>query len=112
MLYCDRTDAILKWSSEEVIIPYVSPLDGRVHRYFPDFYIKMIDRNGRVREKIIEVKPHAQCSKPKVPKRKTKSYVNAVKTWTINEAKWIAAEKFCEDRNYEFDILTEKHLYK
>jgi len=87
MLYCDRTDAILKWSSEEVIIPYVSPLDGRVHRYFPDFYIKMIDRNGRVREKIIEVKPHAQCSKPKVPKRKTKSYVNAVKTWTINEAK-------------------------
>jgi len=112
MIYCDKTKAILKWSSEEIIIPYISPLDGRVHRYFPDFYIKMIDKNGRVREKIIEVKPEAQTKPPKTPKRKTKSYINAVRTWGVNEAKWKAANIFCDDRNYEFDILTERHLYK
>ena len=61
MVYCDRNDSILEWGSEEIIIPYRSPLDGRMHRYFPDFYVKVKQKNGSVKKMLIEVKPKAQC---------------------------------------------------
>ena len=72
MVYCDDSAAILEWGSEEVIIPYKSPLDNRVHRYFPDFYIKYKNREGKIIREIIEVKPKKYLSPPKEPKRKTK----------------------------------------
>ena len=66
MVYCDTNESILKWSSEEIIIPYYSPVDKKWHRYFPDFYIKYRDVSGNIRECIIEVKPKTQTSSPKV----------------------------------------------
>ena len=57
MVYCDQSDNVIEWGSEEVIIPYVSPLDGRMHRYFPDFYIKVKESTGRIKKMIIEIKP-------------------------------------------------------
>ena len=69
MVYLDNTPAVLKWSSEEIIIPYVSPLDNRVHRYFPDFYMKYKNSSGQIVEDLIEVKPFKQTSPPN-PKRK------------------------------------------
>lgn len=110
MVYCDRNDAILEWGSEEVVIPYVSPLDGKLHRYFPDFYIKVKQSSGSVKKMIIEVKPKKQCSPPQIPKRKTKYFLNEVRTWGVNEAKWKAAVEWCKDRSMEFVILTEEHL--
>jgi hypothetical protein len=110
MVYCDSNNNVLEWGSEEVIIPYVSPIDGRVHRYFPDFYVKVKQSDGSVKRLIIEVKPKSQCSPPKQPKRKTKHFLNEVMTWGVNEAKWKAAIKFCKDRGMEFKILTEDHL--
>ena len=73
MTYCDQSDSIVEWGSEEVIIPYISPWDGLVHRYFPDFYIKVKQHDNKVKKYIIEVKPKKQCSPPD-PKhaRKTK----------------------------------------
>ena len=70
MVYCDTSPSIIEWGSEEVIIPYLSPLDGRIHRYFPDFYIKVKQADGLMKKMIIEVKPKVQCSPPKTPKRK------------------------------------------
>ena len=110
MVYCDSTSAILEWGSEEVIIPYVSPLDGRRHRYFPDFYIKVRQRDKTIKKMIIEVKPKIQCGPPKTPKRRTKRYINEVRTWGVNEAKWKAAIEWCVDRGMEFKILTEDHV--
>ena len=110
MVYCDNTSAILEWGSEEVIIPYVSPLDGRRHRYFPDFYIKVRQRDKTIKKMIIEVKPKIQCGPPKTPKRRTKRYINEVRTWGVNEAKWKAAIEWCVDRGMEFKILTEDHV--
>ena len=110
MVYCDSTSAILEWGSEEVIIPYVSPLDGRRHRYFPDFYIKVKQRDKTIKKMIIEVKPKIQCGPPKTPKRRTKRYINEVRTWGVNEAKWKAAIEWCVDRGMEFKILTEDHV--
>ena len=112
MVYCDRNDAILEWGSEEIIIPYKSPLDGRIHRYFPDFYMKVKQTNGSYKKFIIEVKPKAQCKQPnKNPKRRTKKWFNEVTTFAINQAKWKSAEEYCKDQNMEFKILTEDHLF-
>ena len=111
MVYCDKNQNILEWASEEIAIPYRSPIDNRVHRYFPDFYMKVKQGNGTYKKFIIEVKPKAQCKEPiKSPKRKTKRWYNEVKTWGINQAKWKSAIDYCENRGMEFKILTEDHL--
>ena len=110
MCYCDLNDNILEWGSEEFFIPYRSPLDNRVHRYFPDFYIKYIKSNGSICRSIIEVKPDKQTRPPKKPKRQTKGYLYEVTQYVTNEAKWDAAKEFCKDRLLEFRIFTEKEL--
>ena len=110
MCYCDLNDNILEWGSEEFFIPYRSPLDNRVHRYFPDFYIKYIKSNGSICRSIIEVKPDKQTRPPKKPKRQTKGYLYEVTQYVKNEAKWDAAKEFCKDRLCEFRIFTEKEL--
>ena len=111
MIYCDTNNSILEWGSEEVIIPYLSPWDGRVHRYFPDFYIKVREHNKTTKKYIIEIKPKKQCKPPvATPKRKTKKWFGEVKTWGINEAKWKYAIKWCENNGMEFKVLNEDHL--
>jgi hypothetical protein len=110
MVYCDTNDKIMEWGSEEIALPYRSPLDNRVHRYFPDFYIKVKESNGQVKKYLIEIKPKKQTIEPKVQKRKTKNYVYEVTEWVKNQAKWEAAKDFCEDRLWEFKILTEDDL--
>ena len=111
MVYCDRNDNIIEWGSEEVIVPYRSPWDGKMHRYFPDFYMKVKQTNGKHKKFIIEVKPKAQCKEPnKTPKRKTRKWYKEVQTWGINQAKWKSATDYCENRGMEFKILTEDHL--
>lgn len=110
MRYCDGNNNIVKWSSEEIVIPYRSPIDNRFHRYFPDFYLKYKDNTGKMIEKVVEIKPAKQVQEPKVQKRKTKKYVTEVVTYAKNQAKWLAAEEFCKDRKWKFQILTEKEL--
>ena len=110
MHYCDTTPSILEWNSEEIVIPYVSPIDNKVHRYFPDFYIKVRNVSGKVRREIIEVKPKRQCEPPKKPQRQTKKYLREVATYGVNQAKFKAAEEYCKNRKYNFRILTEDHL--
>jgi len=110
MQYCDTNKSIVKWSSEEIVIPYRSPVDNRIHRYFPDFYVKYKDVMGNFQEKVIEIKPAKQVKEPKMQKRKTKKYVSEVFTYATNQAKWQAAEDFCKDRKWKFQILTEKEL--
>lgn len=110
LYYCDMNENILEYSSEEIVIPYRSPLDNKIHRYFPDFYIKQKDNNGIIKKYIIEIKPYKQTIEPVVRKRKTKSYLYEVFEYTKNQAKWDAAKEWCLDHGYEFKILTEKEL--
>ena len=111
MVYCDKNDAIIEWGSEEVIVPYLSPMDGMIHRYFPDFYMKVRQADGSTKKFIIEVKPKSQCKQPvKNPKRRTTKWFNEVKTFAINQAKWKSAREFCEDKGMEFKIFTEDHI--
>jgi hypothetical protein len=106
----DRSDWCIAWASEELIIPYVSPVDKRYHRYFPDFLVKYKDKNGVQKTMLIEVKPDNQTKPPPIPKRKTKRFIQEVMTYGVNQAKWKAAEEYCLDRGWEFRVLTEDHL--
>lgn len=108
--WCDLNESILEWGSEEFFIPYISPVDNRVHRYFPDFIVKVKESSGQIKTYIIEVKPKKQTFPPKTPKRQTKSYLYECKTYAVNQAKWKAAEEFCADRKIEFKIITEEEL--
>ena len=110
MVYCDKNDNILEWASEEIAIPYRSPIDNRVHRYFPDFYMKVKERGGKVKRYVIEVKPAKQTKPPVKPKRQTKGYILEAYEYAKNQAKWKMAREFCADRQWEFKVVTEKEL--
>ena len=110
MVYCDKNENILEWQSEEFCIPYRSPIDNKIHRYFPDFFIKYRDTSGRIKSSLIEVKPLRQCSPPPKPKRQTKKYLSEAYEYAKNQAKWEAAREFCRDRMWEFKVMTEKEL--
>ena len=111
MKWCDSSEKILKWSSEEVVIPYISPIDNKRHRYFPDFLIQTA--KGWF---LIEVKPQIESRPPKkklvekLDLKKKRRYMKSVRTWLVNEAKWNAAKKGCEVEGWTFEIFTEKQL--
>ena len=109
-LWCDRNPAIVKWSSEETIIPYRCHTDNRIHRYFVDFRIKVKQTDGSIKTYIVEIKPHAQTKPPEYPGRKTKRFITESLTFVKNQSKWKAAEQWCKDRGYEFKIITEREL--
>ena len=110
MVYCDKNAKILEWGSEEIALPYISPHDSRVHRYFPDFYIKVQENTGKIKRYLIEVKPLKQTTKPKKPKRQTKGYIREAFEYARNQAKWKAAREYCADRMWEFKVITDKEL--
>ncbi len=111
MVNLDTWPAVIEWSSEEIIVPYRSPIDNRIHRYFPDFQAKLDQGNGATRTVLIEVKPKDRLKPPKKPKRQTRRYIGECLEWAKNQAKFAAAEAFCADRGWTFMIMTEDHIF-
>ena len=111
MKYCEENPHILEWSSEEIIIPYRSPIDRKIHKYYPDFLIKIRNSKNIIENILIEIKPKKQTTPPKKPNRMSKKYINEVYTYGVNEAKWKAAEEYCKDRKWKVEIITEDHLF-
>lgn len=107
MIRFDRTESVILWNSEGLAIPYRSPLDNEIHRYFPDFVIKVKDRTGQIKVYMIEIKPHAQ-TKLRTQKRNTRKFLSEVATFAVNTAKWAAAKEFCKGQGWIFEVLTEK----
>ena len=109
----DKDSNVVWWQSEEIAIPYRSPVDGRIHRYFPDFLVYLRDNTNKTKTVMIEVKPAVQ-TKPPILKEgqnpRSKKYINEVFTYGVNTAKWKSAREYCIDRGYEFLIMTEKEL--
>lgn len=110
LIWCDNNPAVVQFSSEEVVIPYICPTDNKRHRYFVDFFIQVRGKDGNLKSYLIEIKPAVQTRPPEVAKKKTRRYIQEVMTWGKNEAKWKAAEEFARDRGWEFKILTEYEL--
>lgn len=116
MSYLDKHDSVLEWGSEELVIPYRSPIDGKIHRYYTDFIVKQINYQGIKETVVIEVKPKSQTIPPDMSKKHTpkgglsRTFLNEVKTWGVNQAKWKAASDYCDDRGWKFQIMTEEQL--
>lgn len=117
MVWLDSHPNVINWSSEETVVPYISPLDNKIHRYFPDFVCEVKDKNGEVKTFMIEVKPTVQMTPPD-PKRRnaTKSgrvsrrYLNEAKTYAVNHAKWEAARQYCKSKGWQFMLWGEKEI--
>lgn len=108
MHWLDNNDKITKWGSESIVVPYISPKDNRVHRYFVDFNFSMT-RDGIIKKYLVEVKPSSQTKPPK-QKKNTKTYLYESMQYGVNNAKWQAAKDWCDKHDHEFIIFTEKHL--
>lgn len=104
--WCESNPRVRGWNSEEIVIPYMSDVDGRLHRYYVDLLIVM--ENDEVF--LVEIKPKKQTQPPKKPKRKTKKYAKEVATYITNTNKWGAAQKFAEQKEWKFQIWTEETL--
>lgn len=111
MIWFDTNPSVIRWASEEMPIPYISPIDNRPHRYFVDFLVEYKKTDGTICKAAVEVKPHAQTLPPQQPKRVTKQFVESVQTYAVNEAKWKAAIQWCKSRGWEFIILTEREIF-
>ena len=110
MVHLDENPSVIEWSNEEIVIPYLSPVDNRWHRYFPDFFVRVKNRQGIQEAMILEVKPASQSVAPKRKSKVTQRYIREVVTWGVNEAKWKYAVEYCKDRNWKFRVITEKDL--
>jgi hypothetical protein len=107
--YLDENVNIMRWGSEEITIPYLSPKDNKIHRYFPDFIVEKRNKN-LIETIVVEVKPKKQTKPPNRKKRITRSYLRECLTYSVNEAKWESAKEFCKKRGWRFIILTEDSI--
>lgn len=107
--FFDNNPFVLEWSSQEIIIPYIKPTDNKVHKYYPDIWVKFKDNTGKIHEEIIEIKPKQQT---KQPRKNSKYYLTEQITLAINVAKWKARERYCKQRNINFRIVTEEGIFK
>lgn len=111
MVKFDESQTVLKWGSEPFAIPYRSPVDNRLHRYFPDFIVKAVDPQGREVVTLIEVKPFSETQPPKQTQRKTKErYATELATFLVNQAKWEAARALCASKSWRFVVMTEREI--
>lgn len=111
MAMCDNNPSIVEWSSETIVIPYISPVDGKAHRYFMDFWMKVKQHDGTFKVFLIEVKPKSQTRPPKRTKNKKEDvFLTEVRTYSVNQAKWKAAKEYCRTRGWEFKVWTEDQI--
>jgi hypothetical protein len=110
MNFLDTKDYVICWSSEEIIVPYKDPLKGHWRRYFVDFYAQIMDKDGKTKTYLIEIKPKYQTIEPIKKSRVTQKYINEVYNYAVNTTKWKYAEEYCKDRGWEFKIMTEDDL--
>lgn len=117
MTYCDLHPSIVYWSSETAVIPYLNPIDNKIHKYFVDFWIMTNNKNDGIKKYLVEIKPSNQLVKPKpliegkkYKKSQLKSFEWAMVEYIKNSAKWEAATQFCKQYDMKFIVITEKQL--
>lgn len=114
MKHCNNNPAVLKWNSEGKVVPYWSSVDNKMRRYFPDFIVKLKNRDDSISVVMIEIKPCAETTPPITPKKNTYKakmrYVEQQMTFQRNQDKWLAARVMCEENNMQFKVMTEYDL--
>ncbi len=110
MIYADLHPDIVKIASEELKIPYVSPIDKKPHTYYIDFWLLVKTKDGKYQEVWVEIKPE-QYTKPNFMKRRNKkTKIEEAKLYAVNQAKWNAAQQAASKKGAKFVIITEKDL--
>jgi len=109
--WLDSNKNVLRWASEEIKIPYLSPKDNKIHHYYPDFLAEVKNKQEEIETFLIEVKPKKQTKPPKEPKRKTKNFIRESLTYEINKSKWESAKKYCIKKGWKFLLLTEQEIF-
>tara|TARA_B100000927_G_C16382215_1_gene435862 strand:- start:186 stop:626 length:441 start_codon:yes stop_codon:yes gene_type:complete len=104
--WCENNPKVKLWNSEEVVVPYKSTVDKRLHRYFVDLLIQMDNKETY----LVEIKPKAQTMPPKKRSRKTKKYINEQLTFVKNQDKWEAADQYAKHKGWKFQVWTEETL--
>lgn len=107
--FLDNNTRVLRWASEEICIPYVKPTDGKVHRYYPDYWVEYVNADGEVIQEVLEVKPAQQT---RMPKSTSKHRLYEQLTYAVNQAKWDACQRWCDTRGIKFRIVTENSIFK
>lgn len=110
--FLDFNKNVIRWGSEEIAIPYIKPTDKRIHKYYPDFWVEYIDKDGHVIQEIIEIKPSTQVAPPSTVGKKPKQQLYEQLTYAINVAKWKACSEFCKKNGLKFRIITEQTQFK
>jgi hypothetical protein len=108
--FCDMNPDVIRYNSEEIIIPYFDPVQNKMRRYFVDFWAEIRDKTGVIKKFLIEIKPDKFTKPPVQPKKKSKRYIEEAMQYATNCAKWKAADEVCKHNNVNFIILTENHL--
>lgn len=117
--WADSNPAVVEWSSEPIAIPYIDRTETdyrgvpKKRRYFPDFLVKVLNKDREIDVWLVEIKPHKETLPPRRGKKKSqKTKLYEEKTWAVNQAKWKSAEEYCRRRKWYFKILTEKQLIR
>lgn len=110
--WLDANPLVLEWSSESLTIPYYDPLKRKTRRYYPDFFIKVLNNNNKAVSYVVEVKPEHELYPPKKGNKSKKTIMWQEATYVTNQAKWKAAENYCKKMGHHFKIITENQLFK
>jgi hypothetical protein len=110
--WADRCPSVLSWSAENTIVPYFNPIKNRQARYIVDIYLKYKDKNGNIREELVEIKPEQQAKKPQKGRKSQKTYETEMMTWIVNESKWKAAQQYAKERGWGFRVITENSIFR
>jgi hypothetical protein len=105
MEFCDSNPSVIRWASEPLRIPYFNPVTNKKTNYVPDFLIEYIDKDQRTHVEMVEIKP----SKERILER-AKSQRDKL-MWVINQAKWGAAQAFCQQRGIIFRVISEDNIF-
>ncbi len=108
--FFDNNTNVIQWGSEIVCIPYIKPTDGRIHRYYPDYFVEYVTPSGELIKELIELKPNSQTKMSRSKNVRHRLYENL--TFAVNSAKWAAAEDWCKLNNIKWRIVTEQHVYR
>lgn len=114
MKRCEVDPNILKWASEETIVPYFSKVHRKWRRYFVDFILLVRRDDGTTEKLLVEVKPNSKAHPPVKPKRMTKKAKGRLMTETIeyqvNQDKWNAAREYARRNGMRFVVMDEYAL--
>ena len=107
--WLDNHPSVIFFNSEGLIVPYLSPVDNKQHKYYVDFLAKMKLKDGSEKTYAIEIKPKKEMLPPRKNRNKERM-ITEVTTYITNQAKWAHAKEFCDKLGISFLVLNENDL--